>query len=73
MRKIFEYPQDTGKITFAISKYDNSGKFIKSYEKSDSKTIGATYSIFERGTCNMSISKNGILAYNYGKQMKNAC
>ena len=63
--------EDTGKITFAISKYDNSGKFIKSYEKSDSKTIGATYSIFERGTCNMSISKNGILAYNYSKQMKN--
>ena len=63
--------EDTGKVTFAISKYNNAGEFIKSYEKSDSKTIGATYSIFKSGTCNMDISKNGILAYNYSKQMKN--
>ena len=28
--------ESTGKITFAISKYDNTGKYISSYEKTDS-------------------------------------
>ena len=62
---------DTGKITFSIAKYNNSGTFIKSYDVCDSSTLGATQVIFDLGACNMAISKNGILAYNYGKQMKN--
>ena len=62
---------DTGTITFSIAKYNNSGTFIKSYDVCDSSTLGATQIIFDLGACNMDISKNGILAYNYGKQMKN--
>ena len=63
--------EDTGIVTFAISKYDNSGKFIKSFERCDSSTFGATAILFQFGNCNIDISKNGILAFNFAKQMKN--
>ena len=62
---------NTGVITFAISKYDNNGNFIKSYTVDNSANTGGTWELFYSGGINMTINKNGILAYNYSHNMKN--
>ena len=79
-------PESTGKITFVISKYSNSGSYISSYEKTDSpkpvekppatgeqeeiRKEEPTKTIFANGTCNLDINSKGIIAYNYAKETK---
>ena len=78
--------ESTGKITFVISKYSNSGSYISSYEKTDSpkpaekppatgeqeeiRKEEPTKTIFANGTCNLDINSKGIIAYNYAKETK---
>ena len=59
----------TGKITFEIAKYSNSGTLIKTYDVDNSNKIGGNKIVFDCGTCNMAISGE-ILAFNYSKEMK---
>ncbi len=65
------FDTESGVVSFAVSKYDNNGTFIKSYEKNNSKAVGGTAEIFNTSACNMAINDAGILAYNYGHKMKN--
>ena len=58
----------SGITTFAVSKYDNNGNFIKSYEFSETEPLrqtAATKVPFDIGNCRMAINSEGYLTFHY--------